>query len=70
MSLAASCVMSLSCHWLPLAPPYPTLPSLTCSGKQAWLSGQMRAGDIMTRDPICAKQSCPPEKVISIMLAR
>ena len=25
---------------------------------------------IMTRDPICAKQSCPPEKIISIMLTR
>ncbi len=28
------------------------------------------AGDIMTADPICALQSCPPEKVISIMLTR
>lgn len=24
----------------------------------------------MTKDPICAKQTCPPEKIISIMLTR
>eukprot|EP00750_Incisomonas_marina_P020544 INCI4052.2.p3 GENE.INCI4052.2~~INCI4052.2.p3 ORF type:complete len:189 (-),score=45.21 INCI4052.2:2603-3169(-) len=30
----------------------------------------LTAGHVMTSDPICAKQSCPPEKVISIMLNR
>lgn len=32
--------------------------------------GALTAGHVMTREPICAKQSCPPEKVISIMLNR
>jgi CBS domain-containing protein len=31
---------------------------------------KITAGDIMTKDPICAKQTCPPEKIISIMLTR
>jgi len=31
---------------------------------------KVTAADIMTADPICAKQSCPPEKLISVMLSR